>query len=280
MVLWGWTFVATKILLEEIGPLEILAARLAVALPFLAGMMAVTRAPVALSRADLRPLCLGGFILTAHFLIQIAGLTMTSATNTAWIISVTPLALAILSFVFLRERIGPGGIAGISVATLGIALLVSRGRLADLGWLRSSGDWLALTSAFTWAAYTVVTRDLVRRRHPLTVTLGVFLIAAACIAVPLAATADLASLRMLSSRAIAAILYLSILGLVIGQWCWQIGVARLGATRAGLYLYFEPLATLALAVPLLGESFSPAMGVGAAFVLVGVYLGQRDRRPL
>jgi hypothetical protein len=51
-------------------------------------------------------------------------------------------------------------VAGIAVATLGILLLVSRGDIASLGWLRSTGDWLVLASAHTWAVYTVVTRDL------------------------------------------------------------------------------------------------------------------------
>jgi len=45
-------------------------------------------------------------------------------------------------------------------------------RLADPSWLRSTGDWLALASAHTWAFYTIATRDLVRRRPPLAVTFG------------------------------------------------------------------------------------------------------------
>ena len=257
--------------------MEVLALRLAVSLPILGVLLLTTRAPIGFTRADLRPLIAGGAIMTAHFLIQIAGLTMTSATNTAWIITVTPLALAVLSFVFLRERLGFGGIVGIGVATTGIVLLVSRGHPADLQWLRSTGDWLALTSAFTWAAYTVVTRDLVRRRHPLTVTSAVLFIAALCVAIPFAISVDATRLGALSGRGIAAVLYLAVFGLVVGQWFWQIGVAKLGATRAGLYLYLEPLSTLALAVPVLGEAFGPAMAVGAGLVLFGVYLGQRSR---
>jgi drug/metabolite transporter (DMT)-like permease len=54
-------------------------------------------------------------------------------------------------------------------------------------------------------------------------------------------------------------------------------VARLGAARAGLYLYLEPLSTLALAVPLLGEPFGPFIALGGGLVLAGVYLGQRGR---
>ena len=278
VVIWGWTFVATKILVAELGPVEIFALRLAIGLPFLGGVLLVKRVPLRFARADVQPLLLGGTIFTLHFLVQIAGLVTTTATNTGWIISVSPLALAVLSFLFLRERIGWAGVAGIALATTGILLLVSRGSLTDLGWLQSTGDWLILASAHTWAFYTIVTRDLVRRRHPLAVTFGILLIAAVFTAILFAASADLASVRSLSPRGIAALLYLAIPGLALGQWFWQEGVARLGATRAGLYLYLEPLATLALSVPLLGEPFGPFIVLGGGLVLAGVYVGQRERR--
>jgi drug/metabolite transporter (DMT)-like permease len=83
---------------------------------------------------------------------------------------------------------------------------------------------------------------------------------------------------MLSPRGIAALLYLAIPGQALGHWFWQEGVAQLGAARAGLYLYLEPLATLALAVPLLGEPFGLFTALGGALVLAGVWVGQREQR--
>jgi drug/metabolite transporter (DMT)-like permease len=163
------------------------------------------------------------------------------------------------------------------VATAGIILLVSDGNPARLGSLHSTGDWLVLASAHTWAIYTVVTRDLARRRHPLAVTFGILLIAATFTAILFTAAGDTTRVRSLSPRGFAALLYLAIPGLALGQWFWQEGVSRLGATRAGVYLYLEPLATLALAVPLLGERFGAVTAIGGGLVLAGVYLGQRER---
>lgn len=251
--------------------------RIALGVPFLAVVLLVKRVPLHFAPADARPLLVGGAIFTLHFFIQVTGLLTTTAINTGWIISVSPLVLAVLSFLFLHERIGRSSVAGIAIATIGILLLVSRGRLTDLGWLRSTGDWLILASAHTWAIYTVVTRDLVRRRHPLAVTFGILLIAAVFTAILFAGFGDFTRVRALSPRGIAALLYLAIPGLALGQWFWQEGVSRLGATRAGLYLYLEPLATLALAVPLLGEPFGLAIALGGGLVLMGVYIGQRDR---
>jgi drug/metabolite transporter (DMT)-like permease len=287
VVLWGWTFVATKILVTELGPIEIFALRLALGLPFLGGILLLRRVRVRFERRDLRALLAGSAIFTVHFLIQIQGLTTTTASNTGWIISVSPLVLAVLSFAVLGERLGRSAVAGIVVATFGVLLLVSRGHIADFAWLRSTGDWLVLGSAVTWACYTVTTRDLTRRRNPLAVTFGILLVAAAITTVLLLwaatspttsiASADLSRVRHLSPRGIVALLYLAVPGLALGQWFWQEGVAALGASRAGVFLYLEPIATILLAVPLLGEPFGPVTALGGALVLAGVYLGQRRR---
>ena len=260
--------------MAELGPVEIFALRLVMGVPFLGVVLLIKRVPLRFARTDLVPILSGGAIFTAHFMIQATGIVTTTATNSAWIICISPLAVAVLSFFFLGERIGWRGVGGIAIATAGILLLVSRGRLTDLGWLRSTGDWLIVLSAHTWALYTVVTRNVARRLDPLAVTFGILFTAAALTAVLFAVTADVARIRELSPRGMIALLYLSIPGLALGQWFWQECVGKLGATRAGLYLYLEPIATLVLAVPLLGEPFGPVVAVGGGLVLAGVYLGQ------
>ena len=139
VAIWGWTFIATKILLAELGPVEIFALRLAIGTPTLGAVLLLKRLPLRFARSDAGPLLCGGAIFALHFLIQIEGLVHTTATNTSWITTVSPLVVAVLAFLFLGERIGPGGVGGIAVATIGILLLVSRGNLSDLARLRQAG---------------------------------------------------------------------------------------------------------------------------------------------
>lgn len=277
VILWGWTFIATKILLEELDPLEIFALRLSIAVPLLGVLLLIRRTRLEFSRGDWTAIAIAGAIFAIHFVVQLTGLTTTTATNTGWIIAFTPLTLAVLSWGALRERIGRHLAGGVAIATAGILLLVSRGNLSDLGWVRSFGDWLILASTFTWALYTVATRNVVTRRDPLAVTFAISLAAAILIAAPFLATADTVAIRSMTTRGLLALLYLAIAGSVVGQWFWQHGVAKLGAARAGIYLYVEPLATLALAVPVLGEPFGFFVAIGGALVLAGVYVGQRGR---
>ena len=275
VIIWGWTFVATKILLAEIGPLEIFALRLAIGLPCLGLLLVVRRTRLEFTRDDTQPLVIGAAVFTLHFLIQIGGLVTTTATNTGWIIAITPLVMAVLSFLFLRERLGSSALLGIPIAMLGVLVLVSQGALGQLGAVQTTGDWLIVASTVTWSIYTVVTRGLTRRRNPLAVTFAILLCAAAFTAPLVVTTGDLSQAGSLTLRAWMALLYLAVAGTALAQAFWQVGVAKIGASRAGLYLYLEPLATLALAVPMLGEPFGWFTVIGGGLVLAGVYLGQR-----
>src|SRR4029079_74150 len=112
------------------------------------------------------------------------------------------------------------------------------------------------------------------RRSPLAVTLVVF--TPVCL-VGLAAIAlgkDPSRLAHLPPAAIGWLLFLGVLG-TLAQWFWQLGVARIGAARAGVYVYLEPLATTVLAVPLLGDSVGISTALGALLLLVGVWWAQR-----
>jgi drug/metabolite transporter (DMT)-like permease len=75
----------------------------------------------------------------------------------------------------------------------------------------------------------------------------------------------------LSAPGIAALLYLAIPGQALGQWFWQ---EEWPSGARWTHLYLEPLATVTLAVPLLGEPFSAMALVGGGLVLAGVYVGQ------
>ena len=273
VVIWGWTFVATKICLAYMTPIELLGMRLLIAVPVLV-VLAALRGSVRPRRLPLKPVLIGSALIGIHFFIQITGLQFTTATNTGWIIAVTPVVLALMSHLILGERISRGLAYGILVATLGIVVLVSGGRLTGLGWLGSFGDWLILASAHTWALYTLTVRDLSRSADPLAVTIAVLLPPALVSVVVLYFFSDVTRFLRLPADALVALLFLGVFGMALAQWFWQIGVSRVGAARAGMFLYLEPLATTVLAVPYLGEPFGVATLIGGLLVLLGVWVAQ------
>lgn len=278
VVIWGWTFVFTKIALGYLSPEELLGLRLLTGLPVQLAVILAKRLKVDFTARQYRHILLGGAIITVHFLIQITGIKYTSATNTGWLIAVSPLVLAVLSYLFLKEKIGGRLSLGIVLASLGVLLLISKGHFTEFSWLKSIGDWLVLGSAFTWAIYTVVTRDLSRRGNPLVVTFAILLPATVLMTAYMIPTSDWSYFLHLPARAVWSVLFLGVLGMGVAHWFWQEGVARLGAAKAGVFLYIEPLATTALAVPYLHEKFGLFSALGGILVLGGVYVAQGRRR--
>ena len=276
VTVWGATFVATKICLAYLTPPEILGLRLLLALPVLYGLMLVQKVKLKFTGPDKLRLLLGSIVLTLHFLIQITGMQYTSATNTGWIISVTPLVLVVLSHLFLKERIRLTDVAGILAATAGIFLLISGGNFSSLGWLSSPGDWLVLASAHTWAIYTVVSKT-VSRQNPIGVAFALLLPATVVMTGYLSFTADWNKFAHLPAGPVIAMLFLGVVAMGLANWWWQKGVAAIGAAKAGIFLYIEPLATTLLAVPMLHEAFGVFTALGGFLVLCGVFLAQWGR---
>ena len=277
VIIWGWTFVATKICLQYLSPLSVMGLRLFIGLPVMFAII-LARGIKFNFRGHRKALILGALIIAAHFLIQVNGIKYTSATNTGWLIAAIPLVTAVLAWLILKEHIGRNIIIGIIIATIGILLLISKGKLLDFGWLSSVGDWLVLGSAHTWALYTIATRDLARTCNPIMITFSMLLAPTIVALVAMPFTANWNVITNLPIDAILSLLFLGILGTAIAHWFWQEGVSRLGAARAGIYLYLEPLATTALAVPYLHEPFGIYTVIGGLLVLTGVALAQRNAR--
>ena len=277
VIVWGSTFVATKICLVYLTPAEVLGLRLLLAVPVLLGMILSQKIRLNFTLPEKRTLLFGSGILTIHFLIQIIGLQYTSATNTGWIISVTPLVIVVLSYFFLKERIKVNDIIGVMIATLGILLLMSRGDFSSLGWLSSVGDWLILASAHTWAVYTVAGRNISRSHNPIAVAFAFLLPATIVMTAYMGFTSDWSKFVHLPTEPLVAIVFLGVVAMGLANWWWQKGVASIGAAKAGVFLYVEPLATTLLAVPLLNESVGVFTLIGGFLVLCGVYWSQRGK---
>lgn len=273
VIIWGSTFVASKICLSVMSPIQLVAGRFLIAAPALFLVARLRGASFQLG-AHKKVLLLAVVLFSFHYLLQTWALEFTTATNSGWLITVSPLAIALLAALFLREPTPPA--VGIVLASLGIVLLVSKGDLRSLGALSSMGDLMVLASTFTWAVFTIITRNPSRCLDPVVVTF--------VMTVPLAASALVLPLVVdrwtawsdLGFETSLALVFLGLAGVALAQWFWQRGVAKLGAAQAGLFLYLEPLATTALAVPYLGEPFGPVSAVGGLLVVLGVFLARRS----
>jgi len=274
---WGWSFVATKIGLEYLTPVELIGLRFVTALPVLIIIMLSKKMSFKVERKDLMPIIIAALVVSLHFFIQVTGIKYTSATNSGWIIAVSPLALLLLAVVFLKEKLTYKVLIGVGIATVGILCLVSKGHLFSFDWLGSTGDWLVLASAFTWSVYTVLIRNSSRKYNSLLITFWVIALASIIMIGWMSLTSDMSKFLYLPLEPIIAVLFLGIVCLGISFWIWQEGVSQMGAGKAGIYLYFIPLFTTILAVPYLDEKLSLFTVLGGGLVLIGVYIAERKQ---
>jgi drug/metabolite transporter (DMT)-like permease len=136
---------------------------------------------------------------------------------------------------------------------------------------------LIVLSACNWAAFTIVSKHFMQRSslRPATMMLYVmgfgWLSSLAWLGVEGGGQAVL----RLSAAGWWALAFLGLACSGLAYLFWYDALERIDATQAGVFLYFGPLVTAALAWPLLGEPVGAAMLAGGAAILAGVWLVNR-----
>lgn len=279
IVLWGISFVATRLALRDVQPITLIFTRFALGLALLYLLLAARRVPLLPPRSSWAALARMGFVgIFVHQLLQSYALTMTTAVKTGWLIGIIPIWSALLAAVFLRERFGAGKAAGLALGFFGAALVVTRGRLESglLALPSTRGDLLILASTVTWAVYTVLGHDTIRRLGSLRATAGAMLAGWVMLSPWFAGTGGWRELAHVSPVGWAAILFLGVGCSGLAYWFWYGALERVETSRVAAFLYLEPLVTVAAAVPILGERVGWSTAIGGALVLGGVALVQRS----
>ncbi len=280
VVAWGASFVATKIALRELAPVALVWARFSLGVIVLGLFVLGRRQFRPIQKRDFAYFLLLGFLgITLHQWLQSNGLVTSQATTTGWIIATTPLFIAVLGRVFLRERIGPGGLAGIVLATAGVLLVVARGdpRAIVVGRLGAPGDALILISAVNWAVFSVLSRSGLKRHPAALMMFYVMLLGWVLTTGLFVVQSGFRGIGPLTGAGTAALLFLGIICSGVAYVFWYDALERLPASRVGAFLYLEPLVTVAVAAALLGESIRIGTMAGGAIILFGIWLVNRGR---
>lgn len=201
------------------------------------------------------------------------GLRDTSATNALLLQSACPAFIVAIAAATGTARATPRQLAGIALSLLGVVTILTRGLPGALAALSfSRGDLWVLAAVLSWAVYTLLLPRRPEGVEPLALLAAVVAVGVAWIA-PYHAL-ELASGRRMALDGVTAatVLYVAIFASVLAYWLWNEGVARLGPSRAGVFLHLMPAFGSLLAVLLLGESFRAFHAAGLALILAGVFL--------
>ena len=274
-LLWSGNFVLARAVRAHVPPLGLAFWRwtiaLLVLLPFTS--RSVRASAPALLRSWRVVVGLGVLGVGNFNMLVYAGVHRTTATNAVLLNSACPAFIVALSSALGAGRPTGRQLLGILVSLLGVLVIVSGGRpgaLRDLSFNR--GDLWVLAAVLSWAAYTVLLAW-----RPAGVDGTALLTATVAVGVawilPFHAWELARGARMrLDLRTVGSVAYVALFASVVAYFCWNRGVALVGASRAGVFMHLLPAFGSVLAAVLLGEAFRAHHLAGIAAILAGVYL--------
>ena len=274
IIIWGTTFISTKVLLVDFQPVEILFFRFVMG--YLALLLVYPHLLTGTSRKQELTFAAAGFCgICLYYLLENIALTYTLASNVGVIISVAPFFTAILTHLFLRgeEKLRANFFVGFIVAMAGIILISFNG--SELR-LNPTGDFLALLAAFVWACYAVLTKKISEfEYHTILTTRRVFFYGILFMIPAL----FLFDFKLELTRFVNPVYLLNIifLGLGASALCfvtWNFAVKLLGAVKTSIYIYMVPVITVATSIIILHEKITLPAGIGIAFTLLGLLISE------
>ncbi|MBI2757904.1 MAG: DMT family transporter [Chloroflexi bacterium] len=279
VVVWGGTFIATKIALQEVSPATIVWLRFAMGVVILGAAVLIRKQFAIPQKSEWLYFALLGFIgVTFHQWLQATGLQTAQATTTAWIVATTPVFIAILGWLVLKEKLNWIQVSGIAAAALGVLLIVSKGNLGALfsGKEGTIGDLLVLISAPNWAIYTILSRRELARHPAARMMFYVMLLGWLFTTVWIFGFGPgLSEIPNITLKGWSAILALGIFGSGLAYIAWYDALQALPASQLGVFLNIEPLVTTLIAASLLGEPITLLVLSGGAIIIAGVWLVNR-----
>ncbi len=279
VIVWGASFIATKLALRDLAPVTVVWLRFAIGVIIL-GVATGMRKQFSLpQKQDMLYFGVLGFLgITFHQWLQSTGLQTVQASTTAWIVATSPVFIAILSWIFLRERLVWLQITGIVLATVGVLLVVSKGDLRALfsGHFGTTGDILILISAPNWAVFSILSSRGLKKYPATQMMFYVMAIGWLFTSILFFSGGNIADIIHITSSSLIGVGFLGIFCSGLAYIAWYDGLQALPATQIGAFLYLEPLVAVLVAWAVLGESLIPVTLLGGVVILLGVRLVQKN----
>lgn len=275
VVFWGASFIATKQALEELKPLVIILIRQLLGIGLLASIAVQQKRSFAVNIKDHKWIVVLSCIASFHLWIQVTGLQFTSASNTGWIIGITPVFMVLLANIFFKEKISAIQIVGIMIAFGGLLLLVSKGDFSSIGIISNKGDLLVLLSSFTWAVYSLIGKKITINYSPIMTILFLFIMMSIIIGPFTINRENFSGIINLTLTGWISVLFLGIFCSGIAYVLWAQALSEMPATKVGAFLYLEPFVTVFAAWVILTEQISLLTFVSGLIILGGVILVNR-----
>ena len=279
--LWACSYVAAKFALRDTSVNLMNALRMIISALVLLPFLIAWRKELHLTRRDipqLAVLALIGFVINK--ILEFGGLSLTTASDVALLITSESIFTAALSWLLLRERFRPLTGGALLLGLFGVYLIVERSLVPNIpaggGALRVVGDLMVVLALVFESFYTVRGKALLTKHPPLLIT-AVAIVGSTIFWIPLAGV-DIVynGWHPLGLITWLSIGWLAIMSTVIAYLAWFKGLANIDVSAAASTLYVQPLLGTVLAIVLLHDQLLPTTIVGGILIIVSVYFISRQ----
>lgn len=275
ILIWGTTYISIKMLLREFSPTEILFYRFILAYAALL-IAKPSRIPYQSPKEELLFAGAGLCGVTLYFTLQNTSLVYTLASNAGVLVSVAPFFTAIFSWLLLKEEpLRKRFFIGFIFSIIGIILISFNGNFILK--LNPIGDIMAVSCAVVWAVYSVLMKKISALNYPVILCTRKIFFYGIIILIPLLPLFDF-HWNLMRFTDLTNVLNMLFLGLGASALCfvtWNYAVGVLGPVKTSVYIYFNPIVTVVTSAFFLHERITAVAILGAALILVGLYLSER-----
>ena len=275
VIVWGTTFISTKILLLDFTPLEILFFR------FILGFLVLCLAkPQRLKTKGLveEKYFIGAGLcgITLYFLLENVALLYTYASSVCLILAFVPFLTALAAkFLLGEDNLSSNFFIGFICALVGVIMIIFNGSVILK--LNPIGDLLAFLAGVVWALYSILIRKISTFNYNTVLCTRNIFGYGLLLMLPALLFMDFqwGFYRLDDHANMFNLLYLGIgaSAICFGTWSWAVNI--LGPVKTSMYIYISPIVTLITSALILDEKITWIALVGTAFILFGLVISGR-----
>lgn len=272
--LWGSSFSAMRIALQDLPPTAVLSARYGIAffcmIPFYKKFI-----PETLHKKDIKIiLSMVLFEPCLYFIFESNALVYTTSAQAGIICATLPLMVAVAAWLFLAEQIVFRTVAGLVLSIAGIILLTSFQGNQEQASNPVLGNLLEVAAMASACGYMILVKHLSSRYTAWSLT-GFQALAGAVFFIPGARFLFTADPGIWKAELIFVLIFLgtgvSLAAFVFYNW----GISRIEASRASVFVNLIPVIAVFLGWLVLDETLNPAQSLAALIVIAGVFISTR-----
>jgi len=281
-LIWGLTIPIIKLALQGFPPFTLVFLRFTLAALLLAPIYFFDEIHKPLDKKDLPKLVIiaffGPFLSNTLFYF---GISKTAANNAAIIEALLPIAIILGAYFLLKEKLNFSSLFGILLAFIGVLIITAQPTMSSLGSVIKAdpfGNLLILASVFSWAIFSLGSKELFAKYTYFTIIAFSFLVAIIFV-FPLALLEFFILptwVENLNPQSLASLGFIVIFSSVLAYLFYEWGLSKIESKISGAIAYVQPIFAIIAAYFILGEKITPFFLASTSLIFLGLFLTTRQ----